>query len=80
MSSLKEAFFLNYERPVLGPPGNVIKIKISQRLLVQMTSEEVRSNRLDFYFSKISIFLILPQSPLIPAAIEEGLRKNEENF
>ena len=79
-STLKEAFFLNYGGPVLGPPGTVIKIKIFQRLLVEKTWEEVRSNRQESYFPKIAIFPTLPQPPLISAAIEEGLRKDEDIF
>ena len=77
---LKEAFFLNLGLPVLGPREAVTKIKISQELLVEKTWEEVRSNRKESYFSKISIFPTLPQSPLISAAIEEGLRKDEDIF
>ena len=79
MIYLKEAFF-NYGGPVLGPPGTVIKIEISQRLLVEKTWEEVRSNRKASYFQKISFSSILPQPPLISIAIEEGLRQDEEIF
>ena len=45
--------------------------KISQRLLVQITSEEVRLKALDLYFMTIKKFFILPQFPLIPGTIEE---------
>ena len=71
---------MNYGRPVLEPPGTVIKIEIFQRLLVEKTWEEVRSNRKASYFQKISFSSILPQPPLISIAIEEGLRQDEEIF
>ena len=45
--------------------------KISQRLLVQITSEEMRLKALDLYFMTIKKFFILPQFPLIPGTIEE---------
>ena len=52
------------------------EIDLSQRIVVQMTSELVRLKALNVFFTKIKIFFILPQSPLIPEGIEEGLTKD----
>ena len=46
--------------------------KISQRLMVQITSEEVRLIALDSYFMETTKFLILPHFLKIPGTIEEG--------
>ena len=67
------------------PPRNWIflfydEIDLSQRISVQITSKLVRSKALDVFFTKIKKLSILPQSPLIPEGIEEGLRTDWGKF
>ena len=48
------------------------EIDLSQRIVVQMTSELVRLKAVDEYFSKINHFWTMPQSPLLSDTIEDG--------
>ena len=54
------------------PKFSNIQIDLSQRVFVERTSEKVRWNRQDLYFSKIKKLYILPQFPLVSGTIEEA--------
>ena len=49
-----------------------IQISRSQSIFIERTSEKVRWNLQDLYFSKIKQFNTLPQFPLVSGTIEEA--------